>query len=140
MKTFSVSVDIQAPLARVWGVLADVERWHEWTPTVTSITRLDKGLLTAGSKMIIRQPKFPAAQWEVASVNPGRTMTSVSRAPGVRLIARQEVEAIPGGTRATLSLTFEGMLAGLLAALTRKINERYLDLEAAGLRARCEER
>lgn len=140
MKTFSVSVDIQAPLARVWGVLVDVEKWHEWTPTVTNITRLDSGLLTAGSKMVIRQPKFPAAQWEIVSVNPGRTMTSVSRAPGVRVIARQEVEAIPGGTRATLSLAFEGMLAGLLGALTGRINERYLDLEAAGLKSRCEER
>ena len=140
MTSFSTSVDIQAPPAQVWGVLIDVERWHEWTPTVTSITRLDAGLITTGSRMLIRQPKFPPAEWEVVSVNPGRTMTSVSRAPGIRVIARQEVEAIPGGARATLSLAFEGLLAGLLGVLTRRINERYLALEAAGLKSRCEQR
>jgi uncharacterized protein YndB with AHSA1/START domain len=139
MTSFSVSVEIQAPPARVWGVLTDVERWHEWTPTVTSIKRLDGGLLTAGSRMVIRQPKFPAAQWQILSVNPGRAMTSVSRAPGVRVIARQEVESAPGGgSRATLSLAFEGLLARPLAALTSRTNRRYLDLEAAGLKTRCE--
>jgi uncharacterized protein YndB with AHSA1/START domain len=138
MTSFSVTVDIQAPPARVWAVLIDVERWHEWTPTVTSITRLDTGLLAAGSQMVIRQPKFPAARWAVVSVNPGRAMTSVSRAPGVRVIARQEVESVQGGTRATLSLAFEGFLAGLLGLLTGRINERYLNLEAAGLKSRCE--
>ena len=66
-------------------------------------------------------------------------MTSVSRAPGLRVIARQSVETIPGGTRATLSLGFEGLLAGHLARLTKTTNERFLDLEVAGLKSRSEQ-
>ena len=37
MTHFSVTVDIPAPPDRVWAVIADVERWPEWTPTVTRI-------------------------------------------------------------------------------------------------------
>jgi carbon monoxide dehydrogenase subunit G len=42
---FSVTVEIPAPPDRVWAVLADIERWPEWTPTVTRIQRLDRGPL-----------------------------------------------------------------------------------------------
>lgn len=40
------------------------------------------------------------------------------------------------GPRATLLLRFEGLLAPLVARVTRNLNRRYLELEAAGLRAR----
>jgi len=36
-------VDIAAPPGGVWAVIADVERWPEWTPTVTRLQRLDRG-------------------------------------------------------------------------------------------------
>jgi len=49
------------------------------------------------------------------------------------------VEPVSGGTRAILSLRFEGMLGGLLARTTAGINDRYLALEAAGLKRRSEE-
>jgi hypothetical protein len=35
-----------------------------------------------------------------------------------------------------LSVQFEGLLAPLVARLTRDLNRRYLELEAAGLRER----
>jgi len=41
-------------------------------------------------------------------------------------------------SKATLSLRYEGLLGGLLARLTRGITNRYLAMEAKGLKARSE--
>ena len=38
----------------------------------------------------------------------------------------------------TLSIRYEGLFAKLLAWMTKDINERYLAMEANGLKARCE--
>ena len=35
---------------RIWAILADVERWREWTPTVLSIEPLTAGGLRMGAK------------------------------------------------------------------------------------------
>jgi hypothetical protein len=50
------------------------------------------------------------------------------------------VEPIDIGGRATLSITYEGLLGGLLARWVGNLNERYLELEAEGLKKRCAER
>jgi uncharacterized membrane protein len=139
MTGFRIDVEIQAAPEVVWAVMRDVERWPEWTPTVTSIRLLDRGPLTVGSRAIIRQPKLPPAKWRVTELDdPGSSFTWVSKAPGVRVIARHWVEACRAGSRVTLSLRFEGILAGLFARLTRELNDRYLALEAKGLKQRCE--
>lgn len=137
MRTFSTSIDIAAPAERVWEVMSDIERWHEWTPSVTSIKRLDGGPFDVGSRAIVRQPKFPPALWRVVAIEPGR-FTWVSTAPGLRVVARHFVEPVGAASRATLSLDLQGMFGGLLGRLTRDITERYLALEANGLKARSE--
>jgi hypothetical protein len=138
MTYFSISVEIQASPDRVWDVLSNFECWPEWTPTVTSIRRLDTGPLAVGSRVRIRQPKLPPAVWKVTELDAGRCYTCVTRSPGVRVTARHWVEASEGGSRATLSLQFSGLLSPLVARLTRGLNERYLALEARGLRMRSE--
>lgn len=127
-----------APPQRVWEVMSDTDRWHEWTPSVTSIRRLDGGAFAVGSRALIRQPKFPPALWKITAIQPGRSFTWASTAPGVRVIAHHWVEPANGGSRATLSLEYRGILGGLLGRLTRDITERYLAFEARGLKARSE--
>ena len=138
MRTFSISVDISAPPPRVWDVMSDVERWPEWTPSVTGIKRLDKGPFAVGSRVVIRQPRFPPAWWKITAIEPGRSFTWTSLAPGLRVVARHWVDPTPTGSRATLSLELQGPLGGLFGRLTKDITERYLAFEAGGLKARSE--
>ena len=137
---FDISVDIAAPPDVVWSVMSDVERWHEWTPSVRSIRLLDKGPLGIGSRALIRQPRFPPALWKVAALEQGRSFTWETGAPGMRVYGRHSVAAAPGGSRANLHLHYEGAIGNLLARLTRGITNRYLGFEAAGLKKRSEER
>lgn len=136
---YSITVEIRASPRIVWSVMADVERWPEWTPSVTRIKRLTPGPLRVGSRLRIHQPKLPPAFWRVIEAVPDSHFVSVSKVPGVRVTARHSAERISAGARVTLSIHYEGLLGPLLARLTHSVNERYLAMEANGLKARCEE-
>ena len=138
-KTFQTTREVDAPPSRVWEVLAEVERWSEWTASVSSIRRNDKGALAAGSRLVIRQPKLPPALWRITEVHEGRGFTSITGTPLVRVTANHVLEPKGTGTVVTLSIRFSGPLAGLVARITRGLNERYLALEADGLKKRVEE-
>jgi hypothetical protein len=137
-RQFSVSIDINAPADRVYEVMSDTARWHEWTPSVTSIRRLDSGPFAIGSRAVIRQPKFPPALWTVTAIDDRRSFTWMNRAPGIKVTAHHSIDASGDRSKATLSLRYEGLLGGLLARMTRGISHRYLILEAHGLKARSE--
>ena len=134
---FSITAEIPAPQPLVWSVMADVERWPEWTASISRVKRLSSGPLQVGSRVRIHQPKLPPAFWRVTEWNPGASFTWVSAAPGVRVTARHTAEAIAIGTRLSLSIHYEGWLSVWLARWTRHLNERYLAMEASGLEARC---
>jgi hypothetical protein len=133
---FSITADIPAAPDRVWAVLADVERWPEWTPSVTRLRRLDQGALAVGTRVRIHQPRLLPAIWRIVELAEGRRFTWVTGGLGVRAIAEHGVEPVERGSRVPLSVRFEGLLACLVSRLTRHLNRRYLELEAAGLRAR----
>ena len=137
----SRSVEIDAPPEVVWAVWSDVERWPEWTPSVSRVERLDPGPLAVGQRVRVRQPKFPTAVWRVTSVEPARSFSWVAESPGARVTGMHRIEPRPdGGSRATMGLRFEGPVARLVAWLTRARTDHNLDLEAAGLKRRSEAR
>lgn len=138
MRKFTISVDIPAPPARVYEVISDVDRWHEWTPSITSVTRDSKAPLAVGSSAVVRQPKLPPAKWTVTKLEPGHGFTWVARGPGLRTIGDHWVEPIANGSRATLSVEQQGLLGGIMGRLTKRLTEQYIAFEAAGLKARCE--
>jgi uncharacterized membrane protein len=138
MRKFSTSIDIAAPAERVWQVMSDIDRWHEWTPSITSVKRLGAGALAIGSRALIRQPRFPPALWKVSSIEPGRSFTWVSVAPGLRVVGHHLVEPANAGSRATLSLELHGIFGGLFGRMTKGITQRYIGYEANGLKARSE--
>jgi hypothetical protein len=130
---------VDAAPDRVWKHMRDVERWSEWTPSVRSIRIFGGGPLRLGSRALVRQPGLPPAVWKITELDDARWyFTWISVAPGLRVVARHGVESVGTASRATLSLAYEGLFAGWMARVTRAITERYLDLEANGLKKRSE--
>ena len=139
MRHFEISVDIAAPADRTWEVMSDIDHWHEWTPSITSIRRLGGVPFALGTRAIVRQPKFPPALWKITMIEPRKSFTWVSAVPGLlRVVGKHQVDPTPAGSRARLSLDLHGLLGGLFGQLTRGITERYIAYEAAGLKARSE--
>ena len=137
-KDFSVSVQIGATPERVWAVMRDVERWHEWTPTITSVQWLNGGPLRVGARAKVQQPRLPPAEWQVTTLDEGRGFDWESRAPGLKVLARHTITPGVAGTRVTLAIQYGGLLGGLVGRLTASINKRYIALEADGLKRRAE--
>lgn len=129
---------IAAPPERVWAVLADVERWPEHIPTVTTAQRLDDGPLHVGARTRLKQPKLSEAVWTVTELVENRSFTWVSKSPGVTISAEHLVEPHENGTRLTLSLLLTGPLAGFGWLLTRSMTRRYVAAEAASIKKAAE--
>jgi hypothetical protein len=136
---FSISIDINAPAARVYDVMIDIDSWHEWTPSITRIRRLDGGAFALGTRALIKQPKFPPALWTLTKIEPGRRFEWVNKAPGLAVTGHHSVVPTATGCRATLALSYEGIFGGVLARMTEGITKRYITMEAAGLKARAED-
>ena len=140
---FSITTEIDAPPDVVFAVMTEIERWPEWTPTVTRVERLnDAGApLAINSPIRIVQPKVPPAEWTVTAIEPGRGFRIVSRSPGATVEANHWAEPTGAGkSRVTLSVTFAGFLGRVVGWMMRGLNNRYLAQEAAGLKRRSEER
>lgn len=134
------SVEIDAPPQLVWEVFTDVERWPEWTASVTSLVGLDGSALTVGRRFAIKQPGMQKLVWQVTEIDPGTSWTWVQRSPGVLIAARHDVIARPGvGTVVSQRLDHRGVLGALVGRLMVKKTKRFLKLEAQGLKARCEQ-
>jgi hypothetical protein len=139
MTLISAVITIAAPPQRVFEELCDVERWPEWTPSMTRVQRLDDGPLAVGSRARVRQPKLFPAVWRVVALDT-QGFTWFTENLGVQTIGRHSVEARKDGCQVTLTIRFTGLLARLMGRLYGKRCHEYLTMECEGLRKRCEER
>lgn len=134
------SVEIDAPPQLVWQVFSDVERWPEWTASVTSLVGRDGPDLAVGKRFAIKQPGMQKLVWRVSEIDRGSSWTWVQRSPGVLVTARHDVVAQPGGrTLVRQQLDQRGALGALVGRLMIKKTKHFLELEGQGLKARSEQ-
>ena len=116
---FSITTEVDAPPEVVFAVLSEVERWPEWTPTVTRVERLgDAGApLALGGRLRIVQPKVPPAEWTVTALEPGRGFRLFSRSPGATVEANHWAEPAGAGDRSRVSRSQRQRPAALTSPL-----------------------
>jgi uncharacterized membrane protein len=130
-------IEIAAPSERVWPVIADVERWHEWTASISSIQLLG-GPMGPGARALVRQPKLPPVVWQVTSWEPGRSFEWEARSPGSRVVGFHRVEPRGSGSLATLGVVQSGPVGWLVGRMILGLTRSYVAMEAAGLKRRVE--
>lgn len=133
------SISIDAPPTIVWQITCDVERWPEWTPTVTSVRLLGQDALQLGSVALIKQPMQPESKWVVVEFAAPRRFAWETRRRGLHMTGIHELSPLPAGTQSTLAVEASGLLARLLWPLLRPVMSRAIATENRSLKARCEE-
>jgi uncharacterized membrane protein len=133
-------LEIEAPASLVWEVFSDVERWPEWTASVTSLVALDGPGLAVGKRFQIKQPKLPTLIWRVTDVSPGVSWSWAQSSPGGRTSASHTVTPVANGrTLVHQKLDQQGPIGAIVGRLMLRTTRRYLEMEAQGLKGRSEQ-
>jgi uncharacterized membrane protein len=121
-------IAIDAPIDRVWEVLAAIDRWPTWNPDVKSVS-VD-GPVEKGSSF-----RWKAGPGTIRStlehVEPPRVIAWSGTTLGIRASHVWRLQALDGRTRASTEESYEGLVARLLRRPLRKTLDKAL---ADGLR------
>ncbi len=135
---FEKSIEIDASQQRVWDVLSDLEAWPQRIETVETVELLTPAPMTKGSRVRLKQPKLPEGTWDITVWDEPAYFEWTQKTSGITSVAGHRVEAL-GEHRARLTLTLD--MRGLLIPLVvfyRGLTNRYMNLEAAGMKRAAE--
>ena len=136
---FEKSIDIDASQQRVWDVLSQIEAWPQRIETVDNVEQLTPAPVTKGSQFRLRQPRLPEGTWEITVWEAPSYFEWIQKTTGATSVAGHRVETLPDGrSRLTLTLDMRGFLIPIVAVFYRKLTNRYMDLEAEGMKRAAE--
>lgn len=136
---FEKSIDIDAQQQRVWDVLSDLEGWPRRIETVDFVELLTPAPLAKGSRVRLKQPKLPEGTWDITVWDAPTYFEFRQKSGGISNVAGHRVEALEeGGSRLTLSLEMSGLLIPVIALFYKGRTNRYMTIEAEGMKRAAE--
>ena len=136
---FEKSIEIDAPQEHVWEVLSDLEAWPRLIETVETVELLTPGPIKAGSRVRLKQPKLPEGTWDITAWDAPSFFEWTQKTSGIRSVAGHRVDAL-GADRSRLTLTLEmrGLLMSIVGRFYKDMTNRYMTLEAEGMKRAAE--
>jgi uncharacterized membrane protein len=136
---FEKSIEIDAPQSRVWDVLSDLEGWPRRIETVDVVELLTPPPISRGSRVRLKQPKLPEGIWDVTAWDAPSYFEWTQKTGGITSVAGHRVEAMSAGrSRLTLTLDMHGFLIPVVALFYKGLTNRYMNLEAEGMKRAAE--
>jgi len=136
---FEKSIEIDASQLRVWDVLSDLEAWPRRIETVDTVKLLTPAPMTKGSRVRLRQPKLPEGTWDITVWDAPSYFEWTQQEGGITSVAGHRVEALgEGRARLTLTLDMRGLLIPVMALFYKGLTNRYMNLEAEGMKLAAE--
>lgn len=117
----SHSIEIDAPVTRVWNLTLDVEAWPEFVPTMTRAEWVTEAPIRVGSQARIKQPAQRAKLWTVSILEPESCFAWTTSSPGSTMTATHRLVAAGSRTTNTLTIEMRGWLAPLFGTLFRRL-------------------
>jgi uncharacterized membrane protein len=136
---FEKSIDIDAPQQRVWDVLSDIAAWPRRVETVETVELLTPSPLAQGSRVRLKQPKLPEGVWDITVWDAPSYFEWTQKTGGITSVAGHRVEALgEGRSRLTLTLDMRGLLVPIMGLFYKGLTNRYMTLEAEGMKRAAE--
>ena len=136
---FQRSIEIDAPQQRVWDVLSDLEAWPQRIETVDVVEVLTPPPISESSRVRLKQPKLPEGTWDVTAWDAPSYFEWTQKTGGTTSVAGHRVEALgEGRARLTLTLDMRGFLIPIIAVFYKGLTNRYMNLEAEGMKRGAE--
>lgn len=144
MQTITTEIDISAPPAKVWSIITDIDKWHEWSPTINAsegmasvdstltITMMSKEEGKDGPKYnpkIIQMDEPKYFHWR-AHMMAGFVFTND------KIIELTETDS---GTKVTHTETFKGLMAALMKGQMEKGVPPMLNMMNDALKKQAEQ-
>ena len=136
---FETSIEIDASQQRVWDVLGDLEAWPQRIETVDTVDVLTPAPLTKGSRVRLKQPKLPEGTWDITVWDAPAYFEWTQKEGGTTIVAGHRVEALgEGRARLTLTVEMRGILVPVMGLFYKGLTNRYMNLEAEGMKRAAE--
>jgi uncharacterized membrane protein len=136
---FEKSIDIDAPQQRVWDVLSAIGSWPQRIETVDVVELLTPAPITKGSRVRLKQPKLPEGTWDITAWDGPSYFEWTQETGGTTSVAGDRVAALgEGRARLTLTLDMRGLLTPVIGLYYKDLTNRYMNLEAEGMKRAAE--
>jgi carbon monoxide dehydrogenase subunit G len=134
---FESSIDIDAPVKKIWALIDKLEEWPQWMPSIKKIERLSKGPLAVGSQLSVIAKVSGLTVTLLMTITEfvaERNVVLEGKALGTRLTRFYALEPANGKTKVTIG----GEVSGALAWLARRGGQAVSDEIAQVVKKRVE--
>ena len=134
---FSSSVEIDAPVGKVWSLVDRLEEWPQWMPSIKKIERVSSGPLSVGSQLSVTAKVSRLTVNLLMTITefvPERSVVMQGKALGTNLIRFYTFEPVDDKAKVTIG----GEVSGLLARLARRGGQTVSEEIAQAAKKRIE--
>ncbi|MCJ7575968.1 MAG: SRPBCC family protein [Dehalococcoidia bacterium] len=122
---FESSIEINAPVRKVWALIDKLEEWPQWMPSIKKIERVSKGPLAVGSQLSVTAKVSGLTvtlRMTIREFVPERTVVMQGKTLGTNLTRFYNLEPVNGKTKVTVGGDVSGALAWLACRGGKKVS------------------
>jgi carbon monoxide dehydrogenase subunit G len=122
---FESSIEIAAPVKRVWALIDKLEEWPRWMPSIKKIERHSKGPLAVGSRLSVTAKAsglIVKLMVTVIELVPERRVVLEGKVLGTKLKRFYALEPANDKTNVTIGGDVSGALAWLVCRGGKKVS------------------